>query len=64
MLTVYSGIVLVTTFVDDAGQFVTVDGRCIVVNICVVYTTEVVIGTAIEVGVADIAVAGVTGQTV
>jgi hypothetical protein len=61
---VYSGIALVTTFVDDAGQFVTVDEHCVTVNIWVVYAMEVVIGTAVEVGVAGVAVAGVTGQIV
>ena len=35
-LTVYSGIVLVMTFVDSAGQFLTVDGKAVTVNVCVV----------------------------
>jgi hypothetical protein len=43
--------VLVSTVVDDAGQFVTVDGHWVTVKVCVVYTTEVVIGTAVDVGV-------------
>ncbi len=38
----YSGIVLVTTDVDFAGQFVTVDGQAVMVSVCVVYTTDVV----------------------
>jgi hypothetical protein len=35
-LTVYSGIALVTTFVDFAEQFVTVDRQAVTVNVCVV----------------------------
>lgn len=35
MLTVYRGIVLVTIFVDSAGQFVTVDGHAVTVKVCV-----------------------------
>ena len=59
----YRGIVLVTTFVDSAGQFVTVAAHEVTVKVCVVYTTEVVIATAVELGVG-VVVAGVTGQTV
>jgi hypothetical protein len=33
---VYRAIVLVTTFVDDAGQFVMVDGHAVMVRVCVV----------------------------
>jgi hypothetical protein len=55
---VYSGIVEVTTIVDEAGHEVTVLGHAVIVMTFVVYTVEAVIGPA------AVVVAAETGQVV